>query len=150
MDVFHCTNMEITDAVAIGCDGTAVDTGHKSGVIQFLKEKFGRPLHWFICLLHPNELPFQHLMNHLDGKTSGPVTFTGPIGSKLRDCHERKVTIFSAIHSEIITLDTNELSTDQQYLLLMYNAVSSGKCSNNLAPKNPGKMYNARWLITAN
>ena len=28
----------------IGCDGTAVVTGHSGGVIRFLEERLGRPL----------------------------------------------------------------------------------------------------------
>ena len=95
-------------------------------------------------------MAFRHLINPVDGKTSGPATFTGPIGSKLCDCDKQAVSDFSAIPSEVITLDSTELSTDQQYLLQIYNAVSSGECPNELALKNPGKMHHARWLTTAN
>ena len=38
MDFFRCNNIEISDVVAIGCDGTAVNTGHKRGVIRLLEE----------------------------------------------------------------------------------------------------------------
>jgi len=150
MDFLHENNFDLIDVVAIGCDGTAVNTGHKNGVIRLLEEKLEKPLHWFVCLLHANELPLRHLINHVDGKTSGPATFTGPIGSKLRDCDKQAICDFSAIPSEVITIDSNELSTDQQYLLQIYNAVSSGECPNELALKNPGKMHHARWLTTAN
>ena len=43
----------------------------------------------------------------------------------------------------------NELSTDQKYLLEMYQAVSTGICDPNLAARNPGKIAHSRWLTTA-
>ena len=49
--------------VAIGCDGTAVNTGHKNGVIVSLEKHLKKPLQWFVCLLHTNELPFRHLFS---------------------------------------------------------------------------------------
>ncbi|ESN93198.1 hypothetical protein HELRODRAFT_181119 [Helobdella robusta] len=52
--------------VAIGCDGTAVNTGHKNGVIVLLEKHLKRPLQGFVCLLHANELPFRHLFSSLD------------------------------------------------------------------------------------
>ena len=61
-----------TDSIqAIGCDGTAVNTGTKGGIIRLLKTNLDRPLHWFICQLHANELPLRHLIKTLDGKTTG-------------------------------------------------------------------------------
>jgi hypothetical protein len=69
--------------LAIGCDGTAVNTGNKAGVIRILEENFQKPLQWLVCQLHANELILRHLFNHLDGNSSGPKTFTGPIGKSL-------------------------------------------------------------------
>lgn len=43
-----------------------------------------------------------------------------------------------------------DLSSDQQYLLDMCHAVSSGECSVGLANRSPGKVHHARWLTTAN
>ena len=42
------------------------------------------------------------------------------------------------------------LSPDWKYLLMIYGAVSSGKCNHNLAKNCPGKISHARWLTTAN
>ena len=36
-----------------------------------------------MCLLHTNELPLRHVFGALDGSTSGPDTFVGPIGKIL-------------------------------------------------------------------
>ncbi|GBN19245.1 hypothetical protein AVEN_31025-1 [Araneus ventricosus] len=41
--------------LAIGCDGTSVNTGWKSGVIRRLELKLCKPLQWVICLPHFNE-----------------------------------------------------------------------------------------------
>ena len=109
MEFLHYNNFDLNDVVAIGCDGTAVNTGRKSGVIRLLEEKLEKPLHWFVCLLHANELPLRHnLINHIDAKTSRHATFTGPVGSKLRDCDKQAVSDFSAIPNEAIRLDLSE------------------------------------------
>ncbi|GBN57330.1 hypothetical protein AVEN_115497-1 [Araneus ventricosus] len=41
--------------LAIGCDGTSVNTRWKSGVIRRLELKHCKPLQWVICLPHFNE-----------------------------------------------------------------------------------------------
>lgn len=69
--------------VAIGCDGTNVNTGCDGGVIRLLELHCNRPFHWFVCQLHMNELPLHHLLIHIDGVTLGPNSFTGPIGKSL-------------------------------------------------------------------
>ena len=58
--------------VAIGCDGTVVNTGQKGGVIRLIEQKLKRPLQWFTCQLHANELLLRHFLQHIDGsKTTG-------------------------------------------------------------------------------
>ncbi|CAH1104420.1 unnamed protein product [Psylliodes chrysocephalus] len=41
-----------SDLIAIGCDGTAVNTGSKGGVIRLLALHLKRPLQWLKCQLH--------------------------------------------------------------------------------------------------
>jgi hypothetical protein len=65
----------------IGCDGTATNTGHRSGVIRLMELHVERPFQWAICLLHFNELPLRHLFRLVDGGSSGRNTFSGPIGT---------------------------------------------------------------------
>ena len=55
------------------------------GVIRLLEVKIGRPLHYAICQLHGNELPLRHLFSKLDGSTSGPNSFSGPIGNAIKN-----------------------------------------------------------------
>ena len=44
----------------------------------------------------------------------------------------------------------NDLSTDQQYLYEMCQAVSMGKVSEELGRRSPGALHHARWLTRAN
>ena len=70
--------------MGVVCDGTAVNTGRVGGVIKRIEMFLERPVQWSICLLHLNELPFRHLFDDIDGKSSGPSTSTGEIGSQIK------------------------------------------------------------------
>lgn len=145
------TNFELrTSLVAIGCDGTAVNTGHKNGVIALLEKHFGRPLQWFVCLLHANELPLRHLFASLDGTTTGPNSFSGSIGKMLEKCLSFKVVNFEAVNAALPDVDADSLSTDQKYLHQMCLAISRGSILPALASKDPGKLAHSRWLTCAN
>lgn len=89
MDFFSAKEVDTSQVVVIGCDGTAVNTGLRGGVIKLIEEKLGHPVHWLVCLLHANELPLRHLIHTVDGKTTGPSTFTGTIGKQLPDCEKK-------------------------------------------------------------
>ena len=150
MDFFSERDIDLKDIIAIGCDGTAVNTGSKGGIIRVLEENIQRPLQWVVCLLHCNELPLRHLIEELDGETTGPVGFKGPIGKQLNDCEKLPVTEYKKIPSENINTDIRDLSTDQHYMLDIYKAVSSGECDDSVAMRSPGKIAHSRWLTTAN
>jgi hypothetical protein len=79
---------------AIGCDGTNVNTGTNNGVIRQLEQHLGCSFHWFVFLLHSNELPLRHLVNKLDGATKGPSSFSGEIGKFLQNCEKMPVIDF--------------------------------------------------------
>lgn len=136
--------------MGVGCDGTAVNTGHKNGVIVLLEKHLKRPLQWFVCLLHANELPLRHLFSSLDGTTTGPNSFSGDIGKQLAKCLDFKVEEFEVISTELPALNPNLLSSDQKYLFEICTAISSGSVSPNLANKDPGKLAHSRWLTCAN
>lgn len=140
----------MNSVIAIGCDGTAVNTGTKGGIVKLLEKLLDRPLHWFICMLHANELPLRHLLEELDGKTSGPRGFRGPIGKQLQKCETLPILPFVSIPACLDHIETEELSTDQKYLYEMHKAVSEGVLSRALASRSPGNLSHARWLTTAN
>ena len=96
----------------------------------------------------------------MDGDTSGPRGFKGPIGQQLSvDLKILKIADYPPLDAQPITfLDTTtkELSTDQKYLLIASNAVIFGKNKLDqdtlrfLQRSSPGTIYHARWLTTAN
>ena len=139
--------------VAIGCDGTVVNTGRVSGVIRRLELILDRPLQWSICLLHFNELPFRRLFRFYDGQTSGPDTYTGEIGRAITsDVFLLPITEFLPICGKLQTLPdevVEELSTDAKYFYTTMIAVQTGQFSHDLAEIRPGRVHEARWLTKA-
>ena len=79
-------------------------------------------------MLHLNKLPFRHVFQNLDGVTSGPDSFSGPIGRQLNGAvSECKVMKFKSIpnpkfpdfpHSLM-----DDLSSDQYYAYRICSAV---------------------------
>lgn len=145
-------NINISSLTTIGCDGTVTNTGNKNGIITLLEKEARKPLQWIICLFHGNELPLRHLYKFLDGKTTGPETYSGDIGKALENCEKQTVIDFQRIEGNLPDKlrVLKDLSTDQKYLLEICVAVSSGICTPDLAARNPGKLSHSRWLTTAN
>ncbi|CAG4974445.1 unnamed protein product [Parnassius apollo] len=102
--------------IAIGCEGTAVDTDNNAGIICLLEKKFHRPLQWLVCLLHTNELPVRHLFEHLDGKTTGPRSFTGVIGKALKGCENLSVVQFTPIACKLPDISVQISFTCMKYV----------------------------------
>ena len=102
-----------------------------------VEKLLGRPVQWIICLLHVNELPLRHLFLHLDGTTTGPNSFSGPIGKKLPGCEQFPVVKFKRIKTQLLEVDPNIFSKDQQYLLLICTAIESGECLAEVANSRP-------------
>ena len=106
-----------------------------------------------MCQLHGNELPLRHLLIQLDGKTSGPRQYTGPVGKLFRETNFENLPIinFELISADVIDITeehSSDLSSDQKYLFEMYKAVSIGVCKPSLLSKKPGKMAHSGWLTT--
>ncbi|VEN43556.1 unnamed protein product, partial [Callosobruchus maculatus] len=153
LEYFDKSQITTDDLRVIGCDGTNVNVGKHSGIIVNLEKHLDRPLQWFICQLHTNELPLRHLINFLDGSTTGPKDLCGPIGQALKGCESLPIVDFNIIESNMPVLDesvSTELSTDQKYLFDICNAISKGTVNENLSKRSPGKIVHSRWLTTAN
>ena len=116
---------------------TGLNAGRKGGVIKRPKDHLNKPLQWLVCLLYTNELPLCHLMKELDGGTSGPENFGSLIGKQLVGCELLDVVDFKAVQVPEITIDEKNLSSDQKYLLSIFNAVRMGFVSPHLASQNP-------------
>ena len=145
-DFLSENHKEMNNIIAIGCNGTAVNTGAKGDTIRKIELKLNKPVHWFICQLHANELPLRHLFQTLDGKTTGSKGYSGntciakmPDGSKKLD-----VFNFKSVSFDLVYMSQIDLSTDQQYLYDIRHSVPARKLSEGLTNKNPGKMAHSR------
>ncbi|GBM51049.1 hypothetical protein AVEN_123865-1 [Araneus ventricosus] len=98
-----------------------------------------------------NELPLRHLLNPLNGATTGPKEFCLPIGKANKTCEELPIAPFSSISVENIpdNIDRMVLSNDQQYLYDICLAISRGECYSDLALRKPFPVAHSRWLTTA-
>ena len=132
-------------------DGTAVMTGKSKGFIASLETLIGRPLQWVICLLHLNELPLRHVFQNLDGVTSGPDSFSGPIGRQLNGAvSEWKVVKFKSIPNPKIPVISNslmnDLHSDQYHAYRICSAVTLGSVDANLELLKVGGLNHSGWL----
>jgi len=153
LDCMTKMSIDIRSIRAIGCDGTPTNTGSKGGVIVLMEKECGRPLQWLVCLLHANELPLRHLFQHLDGMTTGPHGFSGPIGKQLQNCQSLNPVRFERIEGnvqELLTEVKKDLSADQKFLHDMCQTVAMGECTGGIENRQPGKLSHSRWLTTAN
>src|SRR6267154_6295705 len=98
------------------CDG---------GVIRLLELHCNRLMHWFVCLLHMNELPLRHLLIHLDGVMLGPNSFSCPIGKAIAPC-SNAVAQFQPIQGNALSyMKPGSLSNNKKNRYDMHNAILS-------------------------
>jgi len=126
-----------------------VNTGKNGGAIWLLEERFHRSLKWFVCMLHPNELPLCHLFQQLDGVMTGPKSFSGPVGSMLPTCVKILNAQFQKIQCDFPKMSIDKLNGDQQYLKDICISVNSGHCLVSLSHREPGKLVMSRWVTLA-
>ena len=126
--------------MAIGCDGINVNTGINGRLLVLREHYLERPLHWFISMLHTNELPLRHLLSNLDGKTSGTRCFTGPISKILQNCKQRQIEKLIPVEVYAMVTNSTDHSTEQHYFLDIHEAVSSGRVSEDLWKRSPGSL----------
>lgn len=138
----------------LGSDGTNLNVGADGGINQYIEAELERPLHWFICLLHANELPLKALIIKLDGKTSGASNFSGPIGKSLNGVCDLPIVAFKRFRhvkelEEIPDFVLKKMSNDQKYLYNIVNALISGVFPESLSQMKIGNLNHSRWVTTA-
>ncbi|KAL5272301.1 hypothetical protein ACHWQZ_G000503 [Mnemiopsis leidyi] len=149
----HCEELKIdlSELKSCGCDGTSTNTGRHAGVVALLERRLGRQLQRSICCLHRIELPFRHYFTSLDGVTTGPNSFSGPIGTlaagNLHLLPPRKFAPiqspdFSALPDEVV----KKLSWDQKVLYRHVVAVQKGNLTPKLANTEIGPVCQSRWI----
>lgn len=105
--------MYVQNLAAIGSDGTA---GRKGGIIRLLEQHIKRPMHWLVCLFHSNELQLRHLFEYINGSTTGPRSYTGPMGTLLQLRDKMPLAEFQKMECDLSRLPDNAVSdhsTDQ-------------------------------------
>lgn len=144
-------NVTTENTLVIGCDGTNVNTGAEGGAIAFIENRIGHALQWSICMLHGNELPLRHLLTKLDGPTTGPNSYRGPIGRRLQNSTSLPVQDFECIHFPLQNnIELTGLSSDQQYLYDICQFISTKIDNKSIVTRSGGTLYHARWICTAN
>ena len=68
----------------------------------------------------------------MDGRTSAPDAYTGPVGSKLPGCEKLLVVEYAPMPWDLLEFDPSRVSTDQSCLLDISRAVASGVRSDDL------------------
>lgn len=92
-EFFEEKKLSLTNLIGICCDGEPTNTGVENGIIRRFEILLDKPLHWFVCLLHFNELPFRHLFNALEmSTTSGPRTSSGTLTKLIETCEQFPVS----------------------------------------------------------
>jgi len=142
------------DVSVLGCDGTRVNTGQKGGVIRLFELGQKRPVHWFVCQLHANELNLRAVFSQLDGVTTGPKSFSGLIGRAAAGAVETlPVVDFEPIDggnvSEMTQEILSDLSSDQAILYSLARSVQTGCISDRTAKMKIGPLNHSRWLTLA-
>lgn len=74
----------LDDIVAVSCNGTNTNTGNRNGIIMNLENEVDRPLQWFVCLFHFNELPLRKLYEKLHGESKAPDIYGGEFGKEIQ------------------------------------------------------------------
>lgn len=138
-----------------GVDGCNVNVGNKEGALVYLEKLLGRPLQWFICMLHGVELPLRALVRELDGGTTSPTSLGGPIGSTLEEeLTELEVVDFKKIpNPDFPVLEesvVHDLSKDQKYTYEAGHAIIQGHFPPDLANRDTGPLGGARWGTLGN
>ena len=71
LDFCYEKTIDLSNLDCVGCDGCPTNPAKHNGIIRRMEKELERPLQWVIYQLHGNELPFRHLFEKLDGKTTG-------------------------------------------------------------------------------
>ena len=116
-------------------DNTSVNTGIQNGLVATMVKDLGRNVHMIGCALHQNELPLRAIFEKLDGATTGPQSFSGPIGKLCsEDIHCQSQVKFKKL-PYLHDFDLNEvyedLSSDQELLLQYVTGTVKGSMSSN-------------------
>ena len=145
---------------AILLDNTAINSGHKTGLVVSLEEELGKDtgglknLHLIGSALHQNELSFQYVFDSINRtERRSQTNFPGGVLGNL--LHEHFETTpkadFETISSRLSTMKIDDkvkedLSLDQRLLLEYVRGIATGQVEPKYAAWRIGPVGSARWL----
>ena len=141
-ELVHIATANCTSIWALGCDRAG---GVWCKLFELATE---RPVRWFVCQLHGNEINMRVLFKQTYGDTFGPRSFTGALGKATSgDVHRLPVAEFQPVADPLPELQeavTADLSTDQLLLYRLARAVQTGHISDEDASRKIGPVNHAR------
>ena len=149
------TNLQSLKAVLT--DGCNKMTGWKLGACSMIEEELITPLQRIVCFLHHLELPFGKVFEFYDGPTTGPESFSGPVGKTIMtDIWKLPIVTFAAVENPTLLLDIKSLpkevfstfNKDHQYIMRMVEAILTGEISEQWAQMKSGNVVQSRWTNT--
>ena len=127
-----------------------MNTGAAGGACRLFELASETAVHWFVCQIHANELNLRHVFHVLDGTTSGPKSWNGPIGKSCQtEVWRKDVVAFTAMAGlveEMPEETVKQLSADQELLYRLARAVQCGSVPDAVARRKIGELNHARWL----
>ena len=89
----------------------------------------------------------------MDGKSTTPGKFSGPIGQELsKEIWKKPPVEFEPVPCEVFDIPEDikqDLSTDQKLLYDYWKAISTGHLPEDVMSKKAGELFHARWLTLA-
>jgi hypothetical protein len=110
----------------------------------------GKPLHYLICQLHGNELPFRGVFYFYDWKNKGPQHWREPVGTSINDTVSSLPVVafqpicfpdFPALSDGFV----DDQSWDQKYLYRICFAIITRRVEDDLAVIEPGPPCVSCW-----
>ena len=142
--------------IAIAIDNTTVNTGHKNGMVACLTSDVfvDKPLMMIGCSFHATELIFRNLFKQIDGKSSGPDTFTGPIGKLLHQDFQNQDPVNFVPIPDLFDITIPEqivanLNHDQKLLYEYCVWITTGVRTGNFFKNKIGELSSVRWTTMA-
>ena len=87
----------MTKVRVLGGDSTNVNVGKSNGAIAQVEQKLGVTFQRFICLFHLIELLLRHFVGYYVGETSGPRSFSSPLGKAITNLANPVISAFKKI-----------------------------------------------------
>lgn len=146
---------EFRRLIAIGSDGTNVNTGCDAGIITLFEMRLKRNIHRIICLFHLIELCIKYIVVKIDGPLLSEKKLSGPVGKIIsaEDFTAGDLAAFKRIPLGELPdgIETSEINFrgDQKLLIDLGNAVDSGHCSLETVSRKMPPLSFCRWSSTA-